>query len=80
MKVKKNVENINYLSMYLAVNDELDRFVYRSSVDVTVTTTSIQHRLLIKLKRCVENLSNRFRLTKKACERVNETCELIRLN
>ena len=66
--------------MYLAVSDELDRFVYRSSVDVTVTTTSIQHRLLIKLKRCVENLSNRFRLTKEACERVNEACELIKLD
>ena len=41
--MKKDVENINYLSMYLAVNDEFDRFVYRLFVDVIVTTTLIQH-------------------------------------
>ena len=41
--MKKNVKNINYLSMYLAISDEFDCFVYKSFVDVIVTTTLIQH-------------------------------------
>ena len=41
MKVKKNVENINYLSMYLTINDEFNRFVYKSFIDVIITTTLI---------------------------------------
>ena len=41
MKMKKDVENINYLSMYLAINDEFNRLVYRSFVNIIVMTTLI---------------------------------------
>ena len=36
MKMKKDVENINYLSMYLTINDEFNRFVYKSFIDIIV--------------------------------------------